>query len=491
MANAAYPDLIPALPELFLAVIIMALLMFGVFQKGGRAEQDVTSFRYVVFMSVVALLLAVLLATMLAGDKRLLTFSGMFVSDGYAVFCKVLVLMGSAGTLIIAKGFLERQNLARFEYPILVVFATLGMMMMISANDLISLYLGLEMQSLSLYVIAAFQRDDTRSTEAGLKYFVLGALASGMLLYGSSLVYGFTGTTNFDVLGQMFADGKPVGTGMIFGIVFILAGLAFKVSAVPFHMWTPDVYEGAPTPVTAFFAVAPKIAALALFMRVMVGPFGDLLAQWQQIVIFVSLASMILGAFAAVAQRNIKRLMAYSSIGHVGYALIGLAVGTEAGVRAVLIYLAIYLFMNIGTFACILAMRRGGRMVEGINDLAGLGKTHPLLAAALAVFMFSMAGIPPLAGFFGKLYVFLAAIEAELYALAVIGVLTSVVGAFYYLRIIRIMYFDDAEDPLDRPVEREIGVILTVTSLVIVLFFAYPAPVVANAAAAAAALFAG
>ncbi|MBT3908570.1 MAG: NADH-quinone oxidoreductase subunit NuoN, partial [Rhodospirillaceae bacterium] len=378
MANAQFPDLIPAIPELFLAGIAMALLMFGVFQKGGRDEQNVNVFRVISWMAVIGLVLALLLTTALSGG-RLVAFGNIFVSDGYAVFCKVLVLTGSASTLIISKGYLERQGLARFEYPILVIFATLGMMMMISANDLISLYLGLEMQSLSLYVIAAFQRDDGRSTEAGLKYFVLGALASGMLLYGSSLVYGFAGTTNFDTLAKMFTDAGPdgPGTGIIFGIVFILAGLAFKVSAVPFHMWTPDVYEGAPTPVTAFFAVAPKIAALALFMRVMVGPFGDLLAQWQQIVVFISVASMILGAFAAINQRNIKRLMAYSSIGHVGFALVGLAVGNEAGVRAVLIYLTIYLFMNVGTFACILAMRRGGRMVEGIDDLAGFGKTHP------------------------------------------------------------------------------------------------------------------
>ena len=492
MATAQVPNLIPALPELFLAGIVMALLMFGVFQKGGRDEQSTRVFRVIAWLSVISLVLALMLATALGGS-RLMSFGNMFVSDPFAVFCKILVLTASAGTLIIAMGFLERQGLARFEYPLLVVFATLGMMMMISANDLIALYLGLEMQSLSLYVIAAFQRDDTRSTEAGLKYFVLGALASGMLLYGASLIYGFTGSTNFDALALMFKQAGEAGpgTGVIFGIVFILAGLAFKVSAVPFHMWTPDVYEGAPTPVTAFFAAAPKIAALALFIRVMVGPFGDLLPQWQQIVVFVSVASMILGAFAAINQRNIKRLMAYSSIGHVGYALVGLAVGSEAGVRAVLIYLAIYLFMNVGTFACILCMRRGGRMVEGIDDLAGLGKSHPMLALALAIFMFSMAGIPPLAGFFGKLYVFLAAIEAELYGLAVIGVLTSVVGAFYYLRIIRIMYFDDADETLDKPVEREIGVILTVTSLVIVLFFAYPGPVVSSAATAAASLFAG
>jgi len=395
-------------------------------------------------------------------------------------------------TLTISRCFLERQGMARFEYPILVVFATLGMMMMVSANDLISLYLGLEMQSLSLYVIAAFQRDDQRSTEAGLKYFVLGALASGLLLYGSSLIYGFAGTTNFDQLAALFnyASEAGPGTGVIFGIVFIMAGLAFKVSAVPFHMWTPDVYEGAPTPVTAFFSVAPKIAALALFIRVMIGPFGDLLQQWQQIVAFVSIASMILGALTAINQRNIKRLMAYSSIGHVGYALIGLAVGDAAGIRGVLIYLAIYLVMNVGTFACILCMRRDDRMVEGIDDLAGLSKSHPMLAAALAIFMFSMAGIPPLAGFFGKLYVFLAAIEAELYTLAVIGVLTSVIAAFYYIRIIRVMYFDDIEESLDKPVERELRLVLAATGLFVMLFFLYPSPVLSSAATAAAALFA-
>ena len=418
---------------------------------------------------------------------RVMAFGSLFVSDAFAVFCKILVLLGSVMTMTISRGFLERQGMARFEYPILVVFATLGMMMMVSANDLISLYLGLEMQSLSLYVIAAFQRDDERSPEAGLNYFVLGALASGLLLYGSSLIYGF------DQLAARFDYASQAGpeTGVIFGIGFIMAGLAFKVSAVPFHMWTPDVYEGAPTPVTAFFSVAPKIAALALFMRVMIGPFGDLLQHWQQIVAFVSIASMILGALTAINQRNIKRLMAYSSIGHVGYALIGLAVGAAAGIRGVLIYLAIYLVMNVGTFACILCMRRDDRMVEGIDDLAGLSKSHPMLAAALAVFMFSMAGIPPLAGFFGKLYVFLAAIEAELYTLAVIGVLTSVIAAFYYIRIIRVMYFDDIKESLDKPVERELRLVLAATGLLVMLFFLYPSPVLSSAAAAAAALFAG
>jgi NADH-quinone oxidoreductase subunit N len=303
-------------------------------------------------------------------------------------------------------------------------------MMMIAANDLISLYVGLELQSLALYVLASFQRDSLRSTEAGLKYFVLGALASGMLLYGASMVYGFSGTTSFDMLAKNFADGGTVSIGLIIGVVLIAVGLAFKVSAVPFHMWTPDVYEGSPTPVTAFFSVAPKIAAMALFVRVMVGPFGGLLNEWRQVIWFISVASMLLGAFAAINQRNIKRLMAYSSIGHVGYALIGLAAGTAIGVRGILVYLAIYLFMNIGTFTIILCMRRNGKLVEGIDDLAGLSRTQPGLALAFAIFMFSMAGIPPLAGFFAKVYVFLAAIDAGLYALAVIGVLASVVGAF-------------------------------------------------------------
>ncbi len=490
MPLANVPNPIPALPELFMAVVIMALLMYGVFQRADVEEQEARTTRVVSWLSVITLVLAGMLVASLSGGS-LTAFGDMFVSDAFAVFCKILVLAGSALTIVMARGFLERQGMARFEYPVLVVFATLGMMMMVSANDLISLYLGLEMQSLSLYVIAAFQRDDTRSTEAGLKYFVLGALASGLLLYGSSLVYGFAGTTSFAKLAAVLGHADDINLGVVFGIVFILAGLAFKVSAVPFHMWTPDVYEGAPTPVTAFFSVAPKIAALALFIRVMVGPFGDLVSQWQQIVAFVSIASMVLGALAAINQTNIKRLMAYSSIGHVGYALIGLAVGNEAGVRGVLIYLAIYLVMNVGCFACILCMRRGERMVEGIDDLAGLSKSHPMLAMAMAIFMFSMAGIPPLAGFFGKLYIFLAAIEAKLVGLAVIGVVSSVVAAFYYIRIIKVMYFDDIAETLDRPVERELGAVLTVAGVLIVFFFVYPSPVLSNAAAAAASLFAG
>ena len=390
-------------------------------------------------------------------------------------------------------GFNEREKIARFEYPILFLFATLGMMLMVSANDLIALYLGIELQSLSLYVLAAFRRDTVRSSEAGLKYFVLGALSSGMLLYGCSMIYGFTGTTRFDVLAAMFAgvDGAEVSVGLIIGLVFLVAGLAFKVAAVPFHMWIPDVYEGAPTPVTAFFAAAPKIAAMALFIRVLIGPFGDLADQWRQIIIFISIASMILGALAAINQTNIKRLMAYSAIGHVGYALVGLAAGGEIGVRGVLIYMAIYLAMVLGTFCCILCMRVHGRMVEGIDDLAGLSKTHPMVALALAIFMFSMSGIPPLAGFFAKIYVFFAAIQAGLYTLAVIGVLSSVVAAFYYLRIVKLMYFDEPVEAFDRPIERGMGVILAGTGVFTLFFFAYPGPVLNSAAAAAASLFAG
>jgi len=492
MPLAETPNLVPALPELFLAAIGMTLLLLGVFQKSGGPEDDLRGTRLISYLSVTALVLAILLVVTVMGG-RVLAFGGMFVSDPFATYFKILILIASALTIVIAQKYLEIHNMARFEFGILVIFATIGMMMMISANNLISLYVGLEMQSLSLYVLAAFHRDDLRSTEAGLKYFVLGALASGMLLYGSSLVYGFAGTTSFDGLAALFhgAQGHAPSVGVIVGIVFILAGLAFKVSAVPFHMWTPDVYEGAPTPVTAFFSVGPKLAAIALFVRVMVGPFGDLMAEWQQVVVLISIASMILGAFAAISQTNIKRLMAYSSIGHVGYALIGLAVGNEVGVRGVLIYMAIYLFMNIGAFACILCMRRGGRMVEGIDDLAGLSKTHPMVALALTIFMFSMAGIPPLAGFFGKLYIFLAAIQAELYALAVIGVVSSVVAAFYYVRIVKIMYFDDVSEPLESPVGRDISLVLAGTGVVVLLFFLYPAPILSNAAAAAAAMFAG
>jgi NADH-quinone oxidoreductase subunit N len=481
------PDLTSALPEVFLACAAMALLMLGVFRRAG-------STRLVLVLTVVVLAVALLLIVFSPGD-RTLAFNGLFVTDNFTDYMKILVLLGAALTIGMSLGYIEREQMDRFEFPVLMLFATLGMLAMVSANDLISLYLGLELQSLSLYVLAAFRRDTVRSSEAGLKYFVLGALSSGMLLYGSSMVYGFAGSTNFEALAEVLAADLAVGQapslGLIVGLVFVLAGLAFKVSAVPFHMWTPDVYEGAPTPVTAFLASAPKVAAMALIVRVMLGPFGDLFAQWQQIVVVVSIGSMVLGAFAAINQTNIKRLMAYSSIGHMGYVLVGLAAGTEAGVLGIVVYLAIYLIMNIGTFACILCMSQEGRMVEGIEDLKGLGKSNPLMALALTVLMFSMAGIPPLAGFFGKYFVFLAAIKAGLVTLAVIGVLASVVGAFYYVRIVKLMYFEEPAEALDRPIGAVLRLMITGTSMAMVLFLLVAGPVVSGAGAAAAALFAG
>ena len=485
------PDLVPALPEIFLAVMSMALLMVGVFQKEEKAGRSVS------YLAIATLVVTIAIVGVVT-DGRASTFGGAFVTDSFAVYVKGLILIATAAAVLMSREYLEQHGIFRFEFPVLMVLAALGMMMMVSANDLISLYLGIELQSLSLYVIASFQRDTTRSAEAGLKYFVLGALSSGLLLYGISLVYGFSGSTNFDALAQLFQAGEsPLGVTV--GLVFIIAGLAFKVSAVPFHMWTPDVYEGAPTPVTAFFAVAPKIAAMALFVRVMVGAFGDLGDQWQQVIIFISIASMVLGSFAAINQTNIKRLMAYSSIGHMGYALIGLAVAGGAGnaevradgVSGILIYLAIYMFMNIGAFACILQMRRNGRMVEGIDDLAGLSKSNPAMAMVLAVFMFSMAGIPPLAGFFGKFYIFLAAIEAELFALAIIGVLASVVGAYYYVRIVKVMYFDASEESFDGPVSMEMKAVLVVTGVVTLFFFVWPLPILDGAGLATAALLPG
>ncbi|WP_114391799.1 NADH-quinone oxidoreductase subunit NuoN [Oleisolibacter albus] len=477
------PDLLPALPEIVLACAGMALLMIGVFRGEG-------SLRLVSWLAVAALVVVGVLLVQ-GPAERAVTFSGLFVSDAFGIFAKLLIVTASALSIILSMNYLEREQLARFEYPVLLVFATLGMLAMVSANNLISLYIGLELQSLSLYVVAAFRRDVAKSSEAGLKYFVLGALSSGLLLYGASLVYGFTGTTSFDRLAVMFAGGATPPLGVIVGMVFVAAGLAFKISAVPFHMWTPDVYEGAPTSVTAFFAVAPKVAAMSLFIRVLTEPFGHLLPQWQQVIWFCSLASMIIGALAAIQQTNIKRLMAYSSIGHIGYALVGLAAGSQEGVRGVLIYLAIYLAMNVGTFAIILSMRQQGRMVERISDLAGLSKSHPLMAFAMAMFMFSMAGVPPLAGFFGKFYVFMSAIQAGLYGLAILGVLTSVASCYYYLRIIKVMYFDDLVEPLERP-GRAAALVMTGTALFIFpVFYLFAEPLLSGAGAAAAALFHG
>jgi NADH-quinone oxidoreductase subunit N len=482
----AAPNFLIVLPEMFLGGAAMALLIFGVWTRANRA---------VTALSVLALVVTgVLLFQPVwsgGGIVRQVGLYGMFVRDELGVFTQVLVIVGSILSLLIAMRYNEREGIARFEFPVLLLIATAGMMMMIAANDLISLYLGLELQSLALYVLAAFARDNVRSTEAGLKYFVLGAVASGMLLFGASMVYGFAGTTSFDGLAKLFATSGTGNVGLITGIVFIVVGLAFKVAAVPFHMWTPDVYEGAPTPVTAFFAISPKIAALTLLLRVLLQPFGGLSADWQQIIWVISVASMVWAALAAIAQTNIKRLMAYSSIGHVGYALIGLAAGTAAGVRGVLVYLAIYLFMNAGTFAVILCMRRGGKMVEDIDELAGLSRTHPALALALGIFMFSLAGIPPMAGFFAKLYIFMSAINAGLPVLAVIGVLSSVVGAYYYLRIVKVMYFDDGRGAFDRPFGAEVMAVLLVCTIIILFFIVFPGPLLNGADAVAATLFPG
>ncbi len=377
----------------------------------------------------------------------------------------------------------------KFEYPVLVLLATAGMMMMISANDLITLYMGLELQSLALYVVAAFRRDDVRSSEAGLKYFVLGALSSGMLLYGASLIYGFTGSTNFTEIAVVAkATGAGQNVGLIFGLVFLMVGLAFKISAVPFHMWTPDVYQGAPTPVAAFFSAAPKVAAMALMLRVLLGAFGGITTQWQQIVIFLALASMIFGAVAAIGQTNIKRLLAYSSIANMGFALVGLAAGTEKGAESVLVYMAIYVVMTLGAFACVLGMRRDGGAVEDIGELSGLSETNLPMAAALGLLMFSLAGIPPLAGFFAKFEVFLAAVNAKLWPLAVLGVVASVVAAYYYLRIVKIMFFDDKKPGFLR-VPMKTGIVMTLAALFVVLYAVRPGPLVAQAAAAAKSLF--
>jgi len=475
----ALPNLAPAIPEIILAVGAMAMLMLGVF-RSGRVSDMINA------QAVVVLVLAAA-AVILVPGKLLLTFDGVFILDDFARFMKVLTIIGSLVAVVMSIGYFKAEKAMRFEFPILIVLATLGMMMMISANGLIALYMGLELQSLALYVVAAIQRDSARATEAGLKYFVLGALASGMLLYGASLIYGFSGTTEFAGIAAVIAGGG-MSLGLIFGIVFLLAGLAFKVSAVPFHMWTPDVYEGAPTPVTAFFAAAPKIAAMAIFVRTMVTAFPAATPEWQQIVVFISIASMALGAFAAIGQTNIKRLMAYSSIGHMGFALVGLASGSLAGVKGVIIYLSIYLAMTAGTFACILAMRRREGAVEEIDELAGLAKRSPMFAFLLAMLMFSLAGIPPLAGFFAKFYVFLAAIEAQLYGLAVLGVLSSVVGAFYYLRIIKIMYFDEPAEAFE-PMPGVLRTVLGLSSIVVILFFLIPGPLVAAADFAARSLF--
>ncbi|MBV9654619.1 MAG: NADH-quinone oxidoreductase subunit NuoN [Acetobacteraceae bacterium] len=467
-----------AWPEIALAVCGMAILIFGVLWKG-RSNAFACS-----MLTAGAFLLAALLVLSQGGG---LGYNGLFVVDPFSSYLKLLILAGAALSLILSVDWNEREGFQRFEFPVLMLFSVTGMMVMASASNLMTLYMGLELQSLALYVLAAFNRDDARSSEAGLKYFVLSALASGLLLYGISLCYGFSGTMNFADLAKAAANPAGVSPGLIVGIVFVLVGLAFKISAVPFHMWTPDVYEGAPTPVTLFFATSPKVAAMGLLLRVMVGPFGHLLPQLQSLIVLISIASMVLGALAAIGQTNIKRLMAYSSIGHMGYALIGLAAGTTEGIRGVLIYLVIYVFMTVATFAGIGAMRRNGRTIEKISDLAGLGRNDPMLALILVICMFSLAGIPLLSGFFAKLYIFLAAVQVGMWTLAVIGVLTSVIGAFYYIRVIKVMYFDQPEAPFDRR-PASLSFVAVAAGLFTTFFFVFPAPIIGAAQVAAKAL---
>ena len=475
----ALGDLMPVLPEILLAVGAMALLMFGVFGPS-RSSQAVNGL-------AVALLILAGAILLLFPQGTVETFNGAFILDPFARLMKILVLAGSGFALAMSVGYAREEKFETMEYPVLIILATVGMMMMLSANDMIAVYLGLELQALALYVAAAIDRDSPRATEAGLKYFVLGALSSGLLLYGMSLVYGFTGQTSFDGIAEALHVDEA-GYGVTFGLVFILAGLIFKISAVPFHMWTPDVYEGAPTPVTAFFAAAPKVAAMGLIVRVAFGAFEAIDDQWQQVIVLVSILSMLLGAFAAIGQRNIKRLMAYSSIGHMGYALVGVASGSAAGLEGVIIYLITYVVMTLGAFAAIMAMRRKDGMVENIEDLAGLSKTNLPMAFLLGIIMFSLAGIPWMAGFFGKFFVFLAAIEAGLYPLAVIGVLASVVGAYYYLRIVKIMFFDESAPAFEK-MSGELTLVLGISGLFTASMVVFIGPVRAMAEAAAQSFF--
>ena len=472
--------LAPAYPEMVVAIGALALLLLGVFFRRERSG--------LIGGLAIAVLVAALLMVVFSGSEGVL-FNGGFIADEFARYMKVLVLGGSAFALILSLSNASAHGLDKFEYPVLVLLATLGMMMMVSANDLMSLYVGLELQSLALYVVAAMKRGDVRATEAGLKYFVLGALSSGMLLYGASLIYGFTGMTQLDKIVGMIVMGER-SIGLIFGMVFLIAGVAFKISAVPFHMWTPDVYEGAPTPVTAFFATAPKVAAMALFIRIVTVSFEPITHDWQQIVIFLSIASMALAAFAAIGQNNLKRLMAYSSIGHVGFALVGLSAGTSVGVEGVALYMAIYIAMTVGVFACILAVRtEDGVFVERIDQLAGLAQKRPFVAAVFAILMFSLIGLPPLAGFFAKWQVFLAAVEAKLFFLAVIGVLASAVSAFYYLRVIKVMYFDEPVVQF-AGVPRELTAVMALMGFLVVAYFAVVgSPLTAAAHSAAGSLF--
>lgn len=463
-----------ALPEIVLAVLGIAILMFGVLVK-----RQATLFCNMFVLG--ALLIAAFLVIITPSGVG---YDGLFISDTFSRFVILLMLCGAGFSLMLSFDYNRQEGIKEFEFPILMLFAVVGMMVMISAANLMTLYLGLELQLIALYVVTAFQRESIRSSEAALKYFILGALASGLLLYGISLVYGFTGSTSFHALAAALRSPGGVSAGLVLGVVFIIAGLVFEVSAVPFHMWTPDVYEGAPTPVTVFIGTAPKVAGMAILIRTMATPFGQLAVDWRLLIEIVSIGSMVLGTLAAIGQTNFKRLMAYSAISHMGYTLIGLAAGTEAGLRGALVYLVVYVFMSLGIFAGIIAMRRRGVTFESIYDLAGLAHTDRGLAFAFAIFLFSMAGIPPLSGFFGKLYVFLAAVQAGMWTLAVIGVLTSVAGAYYYINIVKVMYMDPRAPAIDaRPAM--VSFVAVVTGLFTVFFFLFSGPIVAGAQAAA------
>ncbi|MFW8592616.1 NADH-quinone oxidoreductase subunit NuoN [Cribrihabitans neustonicus] len=473
-------DLAVILPEIVLALYAMAALMLAVYTTKDKLA-DALVWATAALMAVLALWIAT------SGAGTRIAFDGMFINDGFARFAKVALLLGAAAVLLVGREYMGRRGLLRFEYPLLVALSAVGMMMMVSAGDLMSLYMGLELQSLALYVVAALRRDSVKSTEAGLKYFVLGALSSGLLLYGASLVYGFAGTTLFAGIIQVAGQGE-MSLGMLFGLVFMISGMAFKVSAVPFHMWTPDVYEGSPTPVTAFFATAPKVAAMGLFARVLHDAFGGAVADWQQIVVVLSVLSMFLGAFAAIGQRDIKRLMAFSSIAHMGYAMIGLAAGTEAGVSAMLVYLAIYVTMNIGTFSFILMMEKDGKPVTDILALNQFAARHPGKALAVLVLMFSLAGVPPMLGFFAKFGVWKAGVDAGLTGLVVASAIASVIGAYYYLRIVFYMYFGTSEEEIDVRSTPVLSTALMISAAMMLVGVVYQFGVADAAAAAAATL---
>jgi NADH-quinone oxidoreductase subunit N len=474
-----FASLAPAYPEMLMAVGTLVLIILGVVVNKERS--GLVTWLAILLMAATGLLVAL-------SPAEGVIFNGLFIADSFSRYMKVLVLGGAALALILSLSNAEENGVHKYEYSLLAVLSTLGMMIMVSTNDLMSLYIGLELQSLSIYVMAAIKRDDSRATEAGLKYFVLGALSSGMLLYGASLVYGFTGHTNLqEILLAITSEGRSIG--LVFGIVFLLAGVAFKISAVPFHMWTPDVYEGAPTPVTAFMAMAPKVAAMTLMIRLVIDAFAPVTGDWQQIVVFLSIASMVLAAFAAIGQKSIKRLIAYSSIGHVGFALVGLSSGTATGVEGVAIYMAIYVGMTVGLFACVLSLRTETGYVETIDELAGAAQSRPFVAAVMAILMFSLIGMPPLAGFFAKWHVFLAAVEAQLYVLAVIGVLASAISAFYYLRVVKTMFFDPPVRQF-AAVPNELTIIMGVSAFFMVTYyFTVGNPLAQVAHAAAGSLF--